>query len=562
MTGVSTCLSAGVRPGRPDTRKAGVMSQRCYLSVRPPYRGDLPGWSLNIWMLFYCVEDLTDHEVQLLLDCLRSMHPGNGDIPAHEFKAERQPSPEDERVAYLRMRHDWEVFKEKLQNPSFYVAERALLYESAERLVRHIQASRPAGSGESSTGEPQPSAQPDSSRTGGTPEFRCALPTALVAVMALRELIQARYYYPSAIKPQEALSLQEELIGQLEPILDMMGFEAIRKLYRRPDFDDLRADGNLLALQAVLLMRHPDVRTESEDRQLETMEAAVRSCEEAASAPVRQVVCRLQEIMFSDCRAPHPADDTTYQEPARRVQLLREYWARCSRIVQQETASLVFTRPHLLLPIILNIRSRIDSCLEGLLDIEGVSQAKETIDALLDVLVSGEGDDLQAVPEWTHGRLQEVQVFVEQARLQSGAGGHPLTSAEAFFLKTADEAIADYGRRIRKAGERRIERAGLATSDLPMPVEKKEVVDRSTPAEREQGKQRPKRKPGPKGPRCDPKKDKKVFDEWQIWRAIQGKTSIKAYAKEKHGANTRTDFLAIKRAIERERKRRHRKGQK
>ena len=76
------------------------------------------------------------------------------------------------------------------------------------------------------------------------------------------------------------------------------------------------------------------------------------------------------------------------------------------------------------------------------------------------------------------------------------------------------------------------------------------------------GRKGQKRRPGPKGPRYDKEKDQAIYNGWQTWKANKGKRSTEAYAEEKHGATDRKGIVAIERAIERERKRRRRKGAK
>lgn len=68
------------------------------------------------------------------------------------------------------------------------------------------------------------------------------------------------------------------------------------------------------------------------------------------------------------------------------------------------------------------------------------------------------------------------------------------------------------------------------------------------------------KKPGPKGPRCDAEKDRKIFNGWQTWLQNGGARDIDAYAKEKHGATSWRELRAVRLAIGRENARRKRKG--
>ncbi len=69
-----------------------------------------------------------------------------------------------------------------------------------------------------------------------------------------------------------------------------------------------------------------------------------------------------------------------------------------------------------------------------------------------------------------------------------------------------------------------------------------------------------KKKPGPKGPRCDAEKDREILEGWDTWLQNGGARDIDAYAKEKHGAATWRELREVRLAIEREQARRKRKG--
>jgi len=67
---------------------------------------------------------------------------------------------------------------------------------------------------------------------------------------------------------------------------------------------------------------------------------------------------------------------------------------------------------------------------------------------------------------------------------------------------------------------------------------------------------KPKAKRGPKSPQYDARKDKRIYDGWKASRY----RSIEEYARKEHEAETPQEVREISRAIERERKRRRRKG--
>lgn len=72
------------------------------------------------------------------------------------------------------------------------------------------------------------------------------------------------------------------------------------------------------------------------------------------------------------------------------------------------------------------------------------------------------------------------------------------------------------------------------------------------------GKRKRKRKPGPRGPQYDANEDKRIFDGGKA----SGEKSIDDYARKEQAARTAREIRKIRLTIDRERKRRERKGQK
>ena len=78
----------------------------------------------------------------------------------------------------------------------------------------------------------------------------------------------------------------------------------------------------------------------------------------------------------------------------------------------QENAYIGYS-PNPLLPLIINLRARIDACFEQLklIELSNINEAVGAIGVLLDALLSGTPDDLGVIPEYTTGLLHEVNIF-------------------------------------------------------------------------------------------------------------------------------------------------------
>jgi hypothetical protein len=211
---------------------------------------------------------------------------------------------------------------------------------------------------------------------------------------------------------------------------------------------------------STLLTWHPTVKIDGSPQEIETsIDAAIRECQEVALEPCQTILRRVTEIQVTDCRVPHPEGDPTYGEPRRFLQMATEYWSIGRQIVLQQMDAYGGYQPHPLLRLIVNMRLRLDVCFEKLAGFEGASEAKKKIDSLLDIVTSGEPDDLQAVPEWTTGEIGHVDAFLEALRLKLGSRSYPLTHEETAFIKVTQSAIAEHGTALKQLKARLIRHA-------------------------------------------------------------------------------------------------------
>ena len=111
---------------------------RYYLWGRKLRHDDCLGW-VGALRLFYYTEDLSEEEVQTLLRTLSELHPRVWEEePKWEFKEVKEPTPEEDKVTYLQMRHDWDAF-EDLQKSRIYFGWESELHTQAERIVKHLR---------------------------------------------------------------------------------------------------------------------------------------------------------------------------------------------------------------------------------------------------------------------------------------------------------------------------------------------------------------------------------------------------------------------------------------
>jgi hypothetical protein len=313
----------------------------------------------------------------------------------------------------------------------------------------------------------------------GNSDIPASLTAAVVACVALRDLVRIRQLYPNALSDDDADELHQSLVEHLRAALGHERFDDIREtLYREMKLDSSVTEVELSVLFTVLVAQCPNVRFTEDDADAtrESIQGAVSACQQRVSSPLKDDLAQLIEIKLYDCRIPEGS--SSFADPRRSMQLLRSYWSLCRSLVIHQIDACLFSHPHPLLRLILNLRLRIDAYFEQLVDVEGSREAIEAVKTLMDVVVSNEPDDLSAVPEYAHELLQTVDAFLEQARIKSGSKIFPLTHEEKIFLAHAEEAIDHYHkyldttwiRMCRRASNDQVKKHGGNKNGGPLPI--------------------------------------------------------------------------------------------
>jgi hypothetical protein len=281
--------------------------------------------------------------------------------------------------------------------------------------------------------------------------LRLALPTAVMSAIGIRDLRRIRAVYPDAIPEEEARSLHDAFAENLKSAASICKLEQIFEVSPVPSFEEAGYDLELSAMMGMLALHHPDAKFDPSepDAPSKSMDVAFSKCQEEVIEPVRGMIERLINAMLFDCRIPNSAGDKTFEEPQRFLQMLRSYWGVVRQLVLHHTEAPIGYRPHPLMPLVVNLKARIDACFDRLADLPGAGETREHITTLIDIVLSGEPDDLQVVPEWSFGEISSVDRFIEEARLRLGAKSYPLTPAEEMCLTYAAKSVQDYDDRVK-----------------------------------------------------------------------------------------------------------------
>lgn len=350
------------------------------------------------------------------------------------------------------------------------------LYDQASRWAEKIAAETSEAAREKAN-RPRTSGSAEKQAELAPPEtLRTLLPTAVIATVSLRDLTRISVYYPGAISQQEAESIRSTLIGEMTTAASLCGLSELIDI-ALSEQNEVGLDTSLSAAVAFLCMRHPDFKADpsSPDGPTGNMKEVLRICQDRAVGPTKEIVERLVQTMLYDCRIPKPTGDDSFREPQRFLQMLRLYWGIIRRLIVYHTDSMASYQPHPLTPLVMNLKARIDSCLEVLSKCEGASSAGETITSLVEIVLSADHDALQVVPECSFEQVGSVDRFIEATRLKLGAKSYPLTAAEEMCIECGDKAIDDYThqvdaewtkviKRLNAAGEKK-----AASKDSPTP---------------------------------------------------------------------------------------------
>jgi len=290
--------------------------------------------------------------------------------------------------------------------------------------------------------------------------LRLALPTAVIAAAGLRDLGRVRTFYPEAIPLGDAKAMHELLAGELASAVATCNLERVFEVAPIPDPEQTGSDVEVSALMGVLVMNHPDfaIDPSSAEPGANNMKEILQRCQGEAADDVRAIVHRILTAMLYDCRMPAPVDDPSFKEAPRFLQMLRTYWSVVRQLVLHHIDAPTGFQPHPLMPLMVNLKARIDACFVQLVSCQGAERAQACVTSLINIVLSGEPDALQAEPEWSYEQVGGVDRFIEEARLDLGAKSYPMTAAEELCLQQAQKALDDYEQQVKSSWAKMIKR--------------------------------------------------------------------------------------------------------
>jgi hypothetical protein len=268
-----------------------------------------------------------------------------------------------------------------------------------------------------------------------------AVATVVVGLQCMIALGRIRFYYPSAIGHDEANGIYQQLVDTVERCLQADDAGAIRDIYRRPTLDSIPNEEVAVALSLAMMNLSGKADTTKLE---EAFRATFTNCLSQAQEPVRTICHQLSEVELYDCREVTPDAGSEYSDPRRSLFLLNEYWGIVRRVVSVDSTAYAFSIPHPLITLLINLRERINSCLDRISESIEPDEAKETSAYFMNALITSDSDEMQACEEETNRRLAQMETFIEEAKLKIGRRTYTLTAAEEQFFEVARLALTKY----------------------------------------------------------------------------------------------------------------------
>jgi len=257
--------------------------------------------------------------------------------------------------------------------------------------------------------------------------------SAIVLVISLRDLIRIVYYHPGAIDEERAKVLHQSLVESLEGAMNHDELSAVRLIYSRPEYGDRFAETDLGEVLEMLVLHHQ--QTISGDGSLEHIEKAayeiLKECTDIVPAPIMELAREISFARSHRCGVPRPADDPTFVEKGRFIQMIGHYWSICKKVIVYQLGARMYD-PDVITRLMDDLQARIDANFAILGSFEGAADAQQALSVLIDTCTS---TDWKAEPKKTRGMIREVDTFLKRANAALRRRDYPLISEEQMFFR-------------------------------------------------------------------------------------------------------------------------------
>jgi|GEM_PF-6744376 len=283
-----------------------------------------------------------------------------------------------------------------------------------------------------------------------TPQQKVALATAIATATCLRDLAEITYLYSGVLPPSEQTRLASVLLEHHSEACETAAIPPDLRITKPRPWGKRATLDALTAAEVQLIAIDPRLEDATNAGEIEYVRD---DSAEKCLSDVQSIATWLVNVMRLDCRIPSPADDESYTEPRRVLQLLDEYWQLAERLLRCELSAPRHVRPHPHAEMILNLADRIRASCELLAEAGYealVAHLRQMPDALLAPLMADVGD-VSTTADEVRSVLQKTRIDLARLQLQLGHGTFPFTRAEQECLSRARTVIHDYYDSLRTA---------------------------------------------------------------------------------------------------------------
>lgn len=257
--------------------------------------------------------------------------------------------------------------------------------------------------------------------------------TAEIAIAAqhLLALTEASRLYPSQIDENQAIELNETIERILIQRLEKPEWAEFRALLLESTQDDRESVLALIVAQAIKMLSGAKTIPEID------VETITREASQMIEGNLADLVAKIQEIIAFNCRNPEASSSAP-----RSFYLLTQYWNLYKVILDHHGTACIGYSPHPLLRFIVNLRDRIETCLQVIARAELTHAFNEVLEIPLNE------DSNLAWEDCVQPRINDVAILLEEAKLQFLRTSFDLTKHERLFIELTEGAFRNFAKRM------------------------------------------------------------------------------------------------------------------
>ena len=316
--------------------------------------------------------------------------------------------------------------------------------------------------------------------------FRQNLANAVAATLCLRDLFRIKCYYPDSVPENDFESLKDALVEWIdlsvtkEPLLKKISDE----LYKADTSETVSMLDSLSAFYSVMLLHHPDIPSIDNDSEKtkESISEIMNKCIEESFQPIRDARDYVVNAKLRSCIYPTPKDQQAYRSVPRYFMMLREYWLLCQTAITDRTSHHVAWHPYPLSTLVINLKHRIDVCIDGMAEtgVEINQNIRGDLEYLIEALLHWDVDEISIGTEDLLNKLQSIALWLEETDIKLGRCLTGMIPEEQTYIEYAHQLISDYDRKAKTSFKKMLDNADKKAAEIKKNAPQEPKKEKST----------------------------------------------------------------------------------